>query len=48
MLSRATASVCRGMLVFSTPGSIGAVRLAMDELILPELKHLVWEVRRQE
>lgn len=47
MLSRATAGVCRSRLVFSMPGSTNAVELAMDELIIPELRHLVWEVRRQ-
>lgn len=47
MLSRATAGVHRGTLIFSTPGSTNAVKLAMDRLILPELKHLVWEVVRQ-
>ena len=47
MLSRATAGVYRKMLIFSTPGSVGAVRLAMDALIIPELQHLAWEVRRQ-
>lgn len=47
MLSRATAGVCRSRLVFSMPGSTNAVKLAMDELIVPELQHLVWEVRRQ-
>jgi molybdenum cofactor biosynthesis protein B len=46
MLSRATAGVYRGVLVFSTPGSTGAVRLAMEKLILPELAHLVWELSR--
>ena len=47
MLSRATAGLYRDTLVFSTPGSTNAVRLALDRLILPELKHLVWEVVRQ-
>ena len=42
MLSRATAGVCRSTLVFSIPGSTGAVRLAMDKLILPQIGHLVW------
>ena len=40
MLSRAVAGVCRATVVFSMPGSIRAVRLAMDKLILPELGHL--------
>ncbi len=47
MLSRATAGVYRGTLVFSMPGSTNAVQLAMEKLILPELEHLVWEVARQ-
>ena len=42
MLSRATAGVCGSTLVFSLPGSTGAVRLAMDRLIVPELGHLAW------
>lgn len=43
MLTRATAGVYRGRLVFSTPGSSNAVRLAMDRLITDELAHLVFE-----
>lgn len=39
--SRAVAGVYRGKLIFSLPGSSGAVTLAMDKLILPELRHLV-------
>jgi molybdopterin adenylyltransferase len=46
MLSRATAGVHRGMLVFSIPGSPAAVRLAWEKLIAPELEHLVWELER--
>jgi molybdopterin adenylyltransferase len=47
MLSRATAGVYRGKLVFSMPGSPKAVRLALEELILPELNHLAWEIARR-
>ena len=47
MLSRAVAGVYRGTLLFSMPGSTGAVRLAMERLIVPELAHLVWELARQ-
>lgn len=47
MLSRATAGLLGGTLVFCMPGSTGAVRLAMERLILPELPHLVWETIRQ-
>jgi len=46
MLSRASAGVARGKLLFSLPGSTGAARLALEKLILPELAHLVGELRR--
>ena len=46
MLSRATAGTFRGRVVFSTPGSPAAVRLAWEKLIAPELAHLAWEVAR--
>jgi len=45
MLSRATAGLRGGTVVFSTPGSTNAVRLAMTKLILPEIRHLVYEMR---
>jgi molybdopterin adenylyltransferase len=47
MLSRATAGVYRGKLVFSMPGSPKAVQLAVNDLIIPELNHLAWEVVRR-
>ena len=46
MMSRATAGVVRGRIVFSTPGSESAVRLAMEQLILPELGHIVRELTK--
>ena len=46
MLSRATAGVYRGTVIFSTPGSPNAVQLAMEKLILPEIQHLAWELVR--
>lgn len=46
ILSRATAgSVGRAML-FCLPGSKAAVRLACEKLILPEIKHLLSQVRK--
>ena len=45
MLSRAFAGVIGRTLIFALPGSTNAVRLAMEKLILPELGHLVREVR---
>lgn len=44
MLSRATAGVYRGRVVFSLPGSPAAVRLAWEKLIAPEIPHLAWLV----
>jgi molybdenum cofactor biosynthesis protein B len=41
MLSRATAGIAGGRVVFSVPGSTAAVELAMTRLILPELGHVV-------
>jgi molybdenum cofactor biosynthesis protein B len=46
MLSRATGGVAKGKLLFALPGSTGAVELAITSLILPELQHLVWELRK--
>lgn len=43
--SRAIAGVYQGKLVFSLPGSTNAVKLAMQKLILPELVHLVSQLR---
>ncbi len=39
--SRAIAGTYQHLLVFSLPGSRGAVKLGMEKLILPELVHLV-------
>jgi molybdenum cofactor biosynthesis protein B len=41
MLSRATAGVAGGQVIFSIPGSTAAVELAMTKLILPQLGHVV-------
>lgn len=46
MLSRATAGVYRGKVIFSTPGSPAAVRLAWEKIIAPEVSHLAWELVR--
>jgi molybdenum cofactor biosynthesis protein B len=46
MLSRAIAGIANGKLVFAMPGSTKAVELAMEKLILPELKHLIFELRK--
>lgn len=46
IMTRATAGIFRGRVVFSTPGSEGAVRLAMEQLILPELGHIVQQLTK--
>ena len=46
ILSRATAGLYKGKVIFSIPGSSGAVRLAMETLIIPELPHIVGEMQK--
>ena len=46
MLSRAIGGLVEQTLVLTMPGSTAAVRLAMEKLILPELKHLISHSQR--
>jgi molybdenum cofactor biosynthesis protein B len=46
IMSRATAGLARGRIVVALPGSENAVRLAMEQLLLPELGHLVQQARK--
>ncbi|WP_026689438.1 MogA/MoaB family molybdenum cofactor biosynthesis protein [Alteribacter aurantiacus] len=46
MLSRTIAGIRGKIAIFSTPGSSGAVKLAMDELIIPEITHVVREIKK--
>jgi molybdenum cofactor biosynthesis protein B len=46
MLSRAAGGIAGGKILFAMPGSTKAVELAMSKLILPELKHLLRELRK--
>jgi molybdenum cofactor biosynthesis protein B len=46
MLSRASAGCVGALVVFSIPGSPAAIELALDRLILPELRHLVHQVAK--
>ena len=43
LLSRALAGLASGRVVFVLPGSRGAVRLALERLVVPELGHLAAE-----
>jgi molybdenum cofactor biosynthesis protein B len=46
MLSRAQLGVFQRRIVVSLPGSPNACRLALEKLLIPELGHLIREVRR--
>jgi molybdenum cofactor biosynthesis protein B len=45
IMSRAAAGTARGKILISLPGSKGAVSLAMEKLILPELRHMVSQLQ---
>lgn len=46
VMSRAMAGVAGGKVIICLPGSLGAVSLAMEKLILPEIGHMVREATR--
>lgn len=46
ILSRAICGVSNHRVIFSIPGSTGAVTLAMEKIILPEIRHMVREVQK--
>jgi molybdopterin adenylyltransferase len=46
MLSRAAAGIARGKPIFALPGSTAAVELAVTKLILPQIRHLLGELRK--
>ena len=46
IMSRAMAGAVRGKVIICIPGSLGAVRLAIDKIILPEIGHMVREATR--
>ncbi|WP_338599432.1 molybdenum cofactor biosynthesis protein B [Sulfolobus tengchongensis] len=46
-LTKATAGIVNNKLLFLLPGSPDAVKLAMKELILPEVGHLLYLIRRK-
>ena len=45
IMSRAAAGSARGKVLISLPGSSGAVKLAMEKLILPEIRHMVSQLQ---
>ncbi|MFH1381767.1 MAG: MogA/MoaB family molybdenum cofactor biosynthesis protein [Chloroflexota bacterium] len=46
MMSRAIAGVAGGKVILCLPGSLGATKLAMEKIILPEIGHMVREATR--
>ena len=48
LLSRAVAGTVGTKLVASLPGSRNAVRLGMEKLLVPEIAHIVFELRKHQ
>lgn len=46
IMSRAVAGAVKNKIIICLPGSLGAVKLGVEKLIIPEIGHLVWEVNR--
>jgi molybdopterin adenylyltransferase len=46
VMSRAMAGVIKGKVVISLPGSLNAVTLALEKIVLPEIGHMVREASR--
>jgi molybdenum cofactor biosynthesis protein B len=46
MMSRAVGGIAWGKPIFAMPGSSKAVELAMTKLVLPELRHVLHELRK--
>jgi molybdenum cofactor biosynthesis protein B len=46
IMSRATAGVARGKLIFCLPGSRNAMKVALTKIILPSVGHMQWELNR--
>jgi len=48
MLSRALAGKIKNKAIFLLPGSPNAVKLALNKLILPEIKHVIYMINKRE
>jgi molybdenum cofactor biosynthesis protein B len=47
VMSRATAGLSGRMMIFALPGSPKACQLAVEAIILPEIHHMVYELRKE-
>ncbi len=46
IMSRASCGIYNDKIIFSIPGSLNAVKLAMDKIILNEMGHLYYEISK--
>jgi molybdenum cofactor biosynthesis protein B len=46
IMSRATAGISKGKLIFCLPGSRNAMKVALTKIILPNVGHMQWELNR--
>ncbi len=46
IMSRASAGIYNGKIIFSIPGSLNAVKLAMDKIIINEMGHIYYEISK--
>jgi len=46
-MSRSTSGVVKKKLIFCLPGSRGAMRTALNEIIMPGVGHMLWELNRR-
>lgn len=47
LMSRATAGIIDKKLIFCLPGSRGAMKTALKDIILPGIGHMLWELNRR-
>jgi len=47
LMSRSTAGVVNKKIIFCLPGSRGAMRTALNKIILPGIGHMIWELNRR-
>jgi molybdenum cofactor biosynthesis protein B len=47
LMSRSTAGIINKKIIFCLPGSRGAMRTALNEIILPSIGHMLWELNRR-
>lgn len=47
LMSRSTAGVVNKKIIFCLPGSRGAMKTALNKIILPGIGHMIWELNRR-